>query len=44
MVKKVKLKKYDNSWYNPGNSTKRFLWYYVNELVLKGYHLFHFPF
>lgn len=35
MVKKVKLKKYDNSWYNPGNSTKRFLWYFVNELVLK---------
>ena len=35
MHKKVKLNSYDNSWYKPGNSIKRLLWYFVNELVLK---------
>lgn len=32
------LSKYDNSWYNPGgNALKRFLWYFVNALVLKNH-------
>lgn len=32
------LSKYDNSWYNPGgNALKRFLWYFVNALVIKNH-------
>lgn len=31
----VKLESYNNSWYKPGNKFKIFLWYWVNELVLK---------
>lgn len=32
------LSKYDNSWYNPGGNTlKRFLWYFVNALVIKNH-------
>lgn len=32
------LSKYDNSWYNPGgNAFKRFLWYFVNALVIKNH-------
>ena len=32
------LSKYDNSWYNPGgNVLKRFLWYFVNALVIKNH-------
>lgn len=33
---KVKLKSYDNSWYNPGAGIlKRVLWYFTNEIILK---------
>ena len=39
MAKKVNLESYDNSWYKPGNSFKIFLWYMVNELVLKNSYL-----
>ena len=35
MQKKIKLNIYDNSCYKPGNSIKRLLWYFANELVLK---------
>jgi len=35
MSKKVNLVAYNNSWYKPGNSIKRLLWYFANELVLK---------
>ena len=35
MSKKVNLGSYNNSWYKPGNSIKRVLWYFANELVLK---------
>ena len=35
MSKKVNLGSYNNSWYKPGNSIKRLLWYFTNELVLK---------
>ena len=35
MSEKVDLAAYNNSWYNPGNSVKRLLWYFANELVLK---------
>ena len=28
----VKLNKYDNSWYNPGNFLKRILWYCFNNI------------
>lgn len=32
------LSRYDNSWYNPGgNALKRFLWYFVNALVIKNH-------
>ena len=39
MAKKVNLESYDNSWFKPGNSIKIFLWYMVNELVLKNSYL-----
>ena len=29
---KVDLAVYNNSWYNPGNSVKRFLWYFINQI------------
>jgi len=32
---KTDLSKYDNSWYNPGGSIKRFLWYFTNEIFFK---------
>lgn len=31
----VNLAQYDNSWYRPGNSVKRCLWYFFNILVFK---------
>lgn len=31
----VSLKDYDNSWYRPGASWKRLLWYFANVLVMK---------
>lgn len=34
-MKKVSIKDYDNSWYHPGASWKRLLWYFVNVLVMK---------
>ena len=35
MSKKVNLVAYNNSCYKPGNSIKRLLWYFANEIVLK---------
>ena len=32
---KTDLLRYDNSWYRPGASWKRLLWYFVNALVMK---------
>lgn len=32
---KVSIKDYDNSWYRPGKSWKRMLWYFANVLVMK---------
>lgn len=29
---KTDLSKYDNSWYNPGGSLKRLIWYFINVL------------
>ena len=34
-MKTVSIKDYDNSWYRPGLSWKRFCWYFVNVLVMK---------
>ncbi len=34
-MKKVDLSKFDNSWYKPGNSVKRILWYFMNILFFK---------
>lgn len=34
-MKSVSIKDYDNSWYQPGASWKRLLWYFVNVLVMK---------
>ena len=34
-MKIVSLKGYDNSWYQPGSSWKRLLWYFANALVMK---------
>jgi len=36
-MKKVDLTKFDNSWYKPGSSIKRFTWYFKNRIVLKTY-------
>lgn len=35
MHNRVQLNKYNNSWYQPGNPLKRFLWYFVNVFILK---------
>ncbi len=32
---KTDLSTYNNDWYNPGSSIKRFLWYFVNELFVR---------
>ena len=40
-MKQVKLRKYDNSHYKPGNNFKKVLWYIVNMLVFKT--MFPFP-
>ena len=29
------LSKYDNTWFNPGNPIKRFVWYYLNIVFFK---------
>ncbi|MBC2839274.1 WcaF family extracellular polysaccharide biosynthesis acetyltransferase [Robiginitalea sp. SC105] len=34
-MKEVKLKSYDNTWYNPGGLPKRVLWYACNRLFIK---------
>lgn len=34
-MKRTDLLHYDNSWYYPGASWKRLLWYFVNILVMK---------
>jgi len=34
-MKQVNLSKFDNSWYKPGNSLKRFVWYLKNRVLLK---------
>ena len=31
----VDLSAYDNSWYQPGNRIKRFVWFFVNIIVFK---------
>jgi putative colanic acid biosynthesis acetyltransferase WcaF len=31
----VDLSKYNNSWYKPGNSIKRMVWYFVNVIFFK---------
>ena len=35
MSKKVELKYYDNSWYNPGNFFVIVSWYFINQIILK---------
>jgi putative colanic acid biosynthesis acetyltransferase WcaF len=32
---KTDLSKFDNSWYKPGSSLKRFIWYFKNLFILK---------
>ena len=32
---KTDLSKYNNTWYSPGNSLKRMVWYYVNIVIFK---------
>lgn len=32
---KTELSTYNNNWYNPGSSVKRFFWYFVNELFVR---------
>ncbi len=34
-MKKVDLLKFNNSWYKPGSSIKRFVWYFKNLILLK---------
>lgn len=34
-MNKVDLSTFNNSWYNPGGGIKRFVWYFVNELIIK---------
>ncbi|SMO40772.1 putative colanic acid biosynthesis acetyltransferase WcaF [Saccharicrinis carchari] len=31
-MKRTNLSKYNNNWYNPGNTIKRTLWYFVNAV------------
>ncbi len=35
MMTKTDLSKYNNSWYNPGNPIRRFLWFFVNGLFFQ---------
>lgn len=32
---KTDLSTYDNSWYKPGSSMKRFCWYFINEFFVR---------
>ncbi len=34
-MQKVDFSKFDNSWYKPGSSIKRFVWYFKNLFLLK---------
>lgn len=34
-MKSTDLSRFDNSWYKPGNSVKRFIWYCKNAVLLK---------
>ena len=34
-MKKVNLSKFDNNWYKPGRSFKRFVWYFKNIFLFK---------
>ncbi len=34
-MQNVDLSKFNNSWYNPGNSLKRFVWYFKNLFLFK---------
>ncbi|MEA3353940.1 MAG: WcaF family extracellular polysaccharide biosynthesis acetyltransferase [Campylobacterota bacterium] len=40
-MKKVDLKKFENSWYKPGNKIKILLWYFINMFIFKT--MFPFP-
>jgi len=31
-IQKTNLSKYNNSWYKPGNSIKRIIWYFINVI------------
>lgn len=33
----VRLDKFDNTWYNPGSTFKRVIWFYVNAIFLNSY-------
>lgn len=33
--KEVRLKSYNNSWYKPGSSLKKLLWYFINMFIFK---------
>jgi len=34
-MNKVKLNQYNNNWYDPGSTLKKFLWYFTNMLFFK---------
>lgn len=34
-MKKVDLSQFNNSWYSPGNISKRILWYFINAVFFK---------
>ena len=34
-AKRTELAQYDNSWYHPGNTFKRALWYFINSIFFK---------
>ena len=34
-MQKVSLSSFNNSWYKPGNSLKRFIWYFKNLIIFK---------
>ncbi|MGA1933797.1 WcaF family extracellular polysaccharide biosynthesis acetyltransferase [Arcobacter sp. YIC-464] len=34
-MKQVNLNKYNNDWYNPGSTSKKLIWYFVNMFLFK---------
>lgn len=34
-MKQVNLNKYNNDWYNPGSTLKKFIWYFTNMFLFK---------